>query len=58
MLTRLSSFVRTLSLSAKIITSITLVLVVTSGVNFWITGHRASAQAEQAFTMAAFSASR
>jgi methyl-accepting chemotaxis protein len=49
MLARFSSFVRSLSLSAKIVTSITLALLVTSGLSFWITDHRVSGQAEQAF---------
>jgi methyl-accepting chemotaxis protein len=49
MLTRFSSFVRTRSLSAKIVTSITLALLVTSSLSFWITDRRVSAQEEQAF---------
>jgi len=49
MLTRIGNFVRTRSLTAKIVTSITLALLATSGVNFWITDSRVTAQAEQAF---------
>jgi len=49
MLTRFGNFVSTRSLSTKIVSSITLALLVTSGLSFWITDHRVSAQEEQAF---------
>jgi methyl-accepting chemotaxis protein len=43
------SFVQARSLTFKIVTSITLALLATSGLNFWITHSRVTAQAEHAF---------
>ena len=38
------------SLSSKIVSSILLVLIVTLGLNFWVTQNRVNSQAEQAFS--------